>query len=134
MGKFQKVMDEKSKLDAKVEELNSRLTAATRAKTRLQEQLDEAEKELAASREEAVMLRRELAASKRAAEDGERRLAETVAKSAADLQKAAADAAEQATTLVRTCRCTAQSTCRQPYNSRTFLSIQPIAFQRWEAA
>ncbi len=70
MGKFKKVMDEKSTLEAKVEELNWRLTAEARAKARSVEQLEEAERELVSLREQLEAARKVRTGRERGRERG----------------------------------------------------------------
>lgn len=80
LGKFQKVMDEKSQLEQKVEELNWRLTAESRAKSKLQDEKSELEERLKKDSEEIEALRKEGRAQKKLLEETQKKLAESVAK------------------------------------------------------
>lgn len=80
MGKFQKVMDEKSQLETKVEELTWRLTAEHRAKTRLQEQVAELEEKLKKSLEDSEAMQKELQAQRKLGEETREAVAQMSAK------------------------------------------------------
>lgn len=79
-GKFQKVMDEKSQLEKKNEELTWRLTADSRAKAKLQEEKAELEERLKKESEESEALRKEVRAQKKLLEETTKKLAEASGK------------------------------------------------------
>ena len=80
VGKFQKVMDEKSQLEQKVEELTWRLTAESRAKAKLQEEKMELDERLKKESEEVEALRKETRAQKKLLEETNKKLAEAAVK------------------------------------------------------
>jgi hypothetical protein len=80
VGKFQKVMDEKSQLETKVEELTWRLTAENRAKTKLQEEKLEIEEKWKKESEDIEMLRKEARGQKKQLEEAQKRLVDMTSK------------------------------------------------------
>ena len=99
VGKFQKVTEEKSQLETKVEELTWRLTAENRTKAKLQEEKLELEEKVKKDVEEMDSLRKELRAAKKMNDESQKKIELGVTRGtelSARLEEAGATNVEQA--------------------------------------